>query len=158
MDTEALKAYKVPLHTLWLQRSDVIEIRITAGRPGATNRTIREPVVIQLDQGSRLLGVTMADTKTIKLGRWLRQNWDEFSIAPDEPIPPSTVTYDEAGQVAYFSVWPNLGEASDIQEVRRRAEVVLAEAEGLIKIRIPVKVRRRPEDALSAAAGYLPTR
>ncbi len=157
MKIHSLKAYKVPLHALWLPRTDQIEIRVTAGRRGRPQQSVRKEVTVQLDQASRLLGVLVPDDKRLGLGRWLRQNWEETEAEPDEPVPPSTVVYDEAAQMAYFSVWPNLS-GGEIQEVRRKAELVLGEGGELMVIRMPVKVRRRAEDALSAAAGYLPNR
>ncbi len=157
MKANPLKAYKVPLHALWLPRTDQIEIRVTAGRRGRPRQSIRKEVTVRLDQASRLLGVLAPDDKRLGLGRWLRRSWEETEISPDEPAPPSTVVYDEAAQMAYFSVWPNLS-GGEIQEVHRRAELVLGEDGELMLIRMPVKVRRRSEDALSAAAGYLPNR
>lgn len=157
MNPSTLKAYNVPMRTLWLQAQDAVELRITvSGRPQET-KTVRMAVTALLNPNNRqLMGLLVADNKTLRLGRWLRAQWQEVPIAQGEPVPAGVVSYDEGAQFAYFSIWPNLTGVDPERAERRRAEVTLDENGDLRRIRLPVTIRR--QDGLAVAAGYLPTR
>ncbi len=158
MNTISTKAYSVPFRTLWLQGNDSIELRVTLSRRPHGEQTVTFPVTAHLDPDSkRLLGLMVADHKSMRLGRWIRQNWSETAHDPDEPVPSSTVVYDEAAQIAYFSIWPNLNGVEPALAERRRAEIIVDSTGDLLRIRLPVTVRRS-DDGLAVAAGYLSTR
>jgi hypothetical protein len=157
MHFQSPKAYSVPFRALWLQNQDRIELRITlSGRPKKP-RVYNFPVTAHLDPMSkRLLGLLLADNKILRLGRWLREHWEELDLDPDDPIPAGTVVYDEGAQYAYFSLWPNLSGETPERAERRHAEVHVDDNGELTRIRLVTSIRRA--DGLAAAAGYLPTR
>jgi hypothetical protein len=151
------KAYSVPFRALWLKSQDKIELRITLSGKPKNPRIYGFPVTAHLDPMSkRLLGLLIADNKILRLGRWLREHWEEVSISPDEPIPAGTVLYDEGALYAYFSLWPNLSGEEPERAERRQAEVHVDENNELLRIRLITSIRRA--DGMAAAAGYLPTR
>lgn len=151
-------AYHVPYRVIWLQAKDAVELRVTLSSRPREEHVHTHPVQIFLDTSSgRILGIGVADNKSLRLGLWLRQQWEETPLAPDEPIPFGTVAYDQGDGFAYFSVWPDLNE-SDIERVeRRRGQIVLNEAGELLRIRFDVTLRHR-EDGLAGAVGYLANR
>jgi hypothetical protein len=154
-----MKAYLVPIRAIWLQTPDVIELRFAGNRrPDLQGLTDRHEVLVHLDPGQRMLGVSLDDHKRLGLGRWLRQNWEETDHTPGEPVPADTVVYDEAAQVAYFSIWPYLGDPELIRTAVRRADLFFDANHQIQAIRVPVRTRRRREGDLSGATGYLPTR
>jgi hypothetical protein len=158
LNISSTKGYNVPLRAIWLQNQDLIDVRVTvSGKPSAEQVfTVTVTAHINPSTG-QLLGVIVADSKALRLGRWLRANWEEVPVEEGEPVPSSIVIYDEGALFAYFSLWPNLsGEEPEYAE-RRRAEIHLDEEGDLKRIRLPV-TERRSEDALAVAAGYLPTR
>ncbi len=145
------------MRAIWLQTKDVIDLRITAtGRPSGET-IVRSAVAVHLNPSSgQLLGFLLADNKMLRLGRWLRANWQEIPFTEGDPVPSGTVVYDEGAQFAYFSIWPNLSGEEPKRVERRRGEAHIDENGDLQRIRLPVTVRR--EDGLAVAAGYLPTR
>ncbi|MCB0115615.1 MAG: hypothetical protein R2873_18215 [Caldilineaceae bacterium] len=157
MNQFSVKAYSVPMRTIWLQSQDVIDLRVTmSGRPKEL-KSLRMAVTALLNpNNNQLMGLLVADNKTLRLGRWLRTQWDEVPIEEGEPVPSGVVTYDEAAQFAYFSIWPNFTGVDPDRVERRRAEVSVDENGELRRIRLAVTVRRA--DGLAVAAGYLPTR
>jgi hypothetical protein len=158
LNTSFTKGYNVPLRAIWLQNQDIIDVRVTvSGKPSA-DRVFTMPVTAHINPSTgQLLGVIVADSKALRLGRWLRAHWEEVPVEPDEPVPAGVVIYDEGALFAYFSLWPNLSGEEPEHAERRRAEVHVDEEGDLKRIRLPVAVRRG-EDALAVAAGYLPTR
>jgi hypothetical protein len=158
LNLSVAKAYNVPLRAIWLQSQDVIDVRITVSSQSSAEQILHFPVTAHLNPlNKQLLGILLPDSKTLRLGRWLRTNWEEVPLAEGDPIPAGVVVYDEGALFAYFSIWPNLGGDEPERVERRRAEVHV-DAEGeLRRIRLPVTIRRR-EDGLAVAAGYLPTR
>ena len=158
MNRQFTKAYNVPFRALWVQSQDVIDVRMTVSSRPTGEKIFRVPATAHLHPSSdQLLGVLVADHKTLRIGRWLRQNWQEVALDPEGPIPAGTVLYDEGAPYAYFSLWPNLSGEEPKRAERRRAEVHIDENGDLKRIRLPVTIRRR-EDGLAIAAGYLPTR
>jgi hypothetical protein len=151
-------AYHVPYRVIWLQAKDAVELRVTVSGRSREEQVHTQPVQIFLDAASgRMLGIGVADNKSLRLGLWLRQHWEESSLTPGEPIPFGTVAYDQGDGFAYFSVWPDLSE-NEIERVeRRRGRVVLNEAGELLRIYFDVTLRHR-QDGLAGAVGYLANR
>jgi hypothetical protein len=158
LNISSTKAYNVPLRAIWLQNQDLIDVRVTvSGKPSA-EQVFTTPVTAHINPSTgQLLGVVVFDSKALRLGRWLRANWEEVPVEEGEPVPSGVVIYDEGALFAYFSIWPNLSGEEPEHAERRRAEVHLDEEGELRRIRLPVTMRRG-EDALAVAAGYLPTR
>ena len=93
------------------------------------------------------------------MGRWLRQNYAGKPHSQGEATPSGEAVYDEAAQVVFFSLWPRLsaGEGEAVY-LPRKAEIDLDGAGNPTRIRMRVLGRRRKEDELTAAAGFLPER
>jgi hypothetical protein len=158
LNISSTKGYNVPLRAIWLQGQDVIDVRVTVTGKPKGERILTLPVTAHVNRSTgQLLGVIVADSKTLRLGRWLRANWDEIPVEEGESVPSGVVIYDEGALFAYFSIWPNLSGEEPEHAERRRAEVHIDENGELRRIRLPVTIRRG-EDALAVAAGYLPTR
>jgi len=102
--------------------------------------------------------VSIQDHKRLGLGRWLRAAGDEVPFRTDEPLPSGTVRYDEAGQIAYFSIWPLLSEDADAHHYERRGKIYLMRNGGIARIRFPVLNKRGRAGVLGAAAALLATR
>ncbi|MBX3000798.1 MAG: hypothetical protein KF893_19915 [Caldilineaceae bacterium] len=158
MNLTSTKGYSVPLRAIWLQNQDIIDVRVTVSGKPTAERILTMPVTAHINPSTgQLLGVVVLDSKALRLGRWLRANWEEVPVEEGEPVPAGVVIYDEGALFAYFSIWPNLSGEEPEHAERRRAEIHLDEEGDLKRIRLPVTVRRS-EDALAVAAGYLPTR
>lgn len=158
MNLSSIKGYNVPLRAIWLQNQDLIDVRVTVSGKPTAERIFTMPVTAHINPSTgQLLGVVVLDSKALRLGRWLRANWEEVPVEEGEPVPAGVVIYDEGALFAYFSLWPNLSGEEPEHAERRRAEVHLDEEGDLKRIRLPVTVRRG-DDKLAVAAGYLPTR
>jgi len=162
------RAYKVPMRALWLTQRDEIEMRILTGCKPDRNKSVRHWINVHLGDRLELLGISIIDSRELRLGLWLRQNWDEIPLEEDS-VAMNQVAYDEAGQIAYFGLVGGLPE--EVREpaggaagvtvgnvVQRRAEIRFAADDTLCSIRIPVESRRRQDGDLSATVGYLPQR
>ena len=143
------------MRVLWVRSRDVIEIRFLDRRP-APERVTRADVLAHIAD-YRLLGVTLSDTKRLRLGALLRAGRPPLNVAPGDPLPAGTILYDEAARTAYISLWPNLTGGQE-QRVARNARLLLDGQGRLARIRIPVAGPKGEEDALGPAAGLLPRR
>lgn len=154
-DTHSL-TYTVPFRAIWLQQQDLIEIRFRPASPADERIKLDVDAIVG---NYRLLGVQIIDNKRLGIGRWLRQNYTGTPHPQGDPSPSGEAVYNEAAQVVYFSLWPRLsageGEATLL---RRKAEIDLDGAGNPTRIRMRVLGRRRKEDELTAAAGFLPER
>jgi hypothetical protein len=150
------KAYNIRFRALWLRSKDAIDLRIYAKRPVEDNWTSAETVAHVA--AYRLVGVSVQDHKRLGLGRWLREVGKEVPFNEDEPMPSGIVRYDEAGQIAYFSIWPLLSEDAESFNYERTSKIFLLPEGGIARIRVPVKNRRGRAGPLGAAAGRLATR
>lgn len=150
-------AYALAYRALWLRSQDVIEIR---ARHRA--KVVEPPQALEVTAhiaNFRLLGVSLADNKRLGLGRWLRRQAEVVEQAPADPVPAGVVVYDEAARVAYFSLWPRLDPDRHAENRLQRPGQVYVDGDGaLARIRFPVTGRRRQEDELGAAAGFLAER
>ena len=151
-----VRAYEVPFRAVWLRRRDLIDLRIAGGAPHGDSWTTADIVVHVA--AHRLVGITMRDHKRLGLGRWLRAEAPELPYAMDEPLPSGSVRYDEAGQIAYFSIWPLLTEDAEKHDYEREAKVYLLGSGAVARIRFPVMNKRGRAGALGAAAALLATR
>lgn len=153
---DSFKFYSFPFRTLWLRSKDAIDLRMTGKTPAGDTWTTTDVIAHIAD--FRLVGVSVQDHKKLGLGRWLRAEGEEVDFQPDEPLPSQTVRYDEAGRIAYFSVWPLLSAQSDVQTITRPGKIYYLADGSLARIRLPVTDRRGRAGALGAAAGLLATR
>ena len=149
-------AYTVPFRAIWLQQQDLIEIRFRPASPSDERIKLEVDAIVE---NYRLLGVQIVDNKRLGIGRWLRQNYAGKPHAADEIAPSGEAVYNEAAQVVYFSLWPRLsaGEGNAVY-LPRKAEIDLDGMGNPTRIRMRVLGRRRKEDELTAAAGFLPER
>lgn len=163
------KAYKVPMRALWLTQRDEIEIRVLTGCRPDPEKSVRHWINIHLGDRLELLGISVIDSRNLRLGQWLRQNWEEIPAdgsGDDGGLTLNQVAYDEAGQIAYFGLVGGIPEevhdpaagAEVGNVVQRRSEIRFAGDGTLCSIRIPVVTRRRQDGDLSATVGYLPQR
>jgi len=148
--------YTVPFRAIWLQKQDVIEIRFRPASPSDERVKLEVDAIVE---NYRLLGVQIPDNKRLGFGRWLRQHYTGISHKMGEPVGSGEAVYDEAAQMVYFSLWPRLsaGEGETVY-LRRKAEIDLDGEGNPTRIRMRVLGRRRKEDELTAAAGFLPER
>lgn len=151
-----VRTYNLPFRAVWLRRKDLIDLRIAGVNAHPDSWTTAE--VLAHVASFRLVGVTLQDHKRIGLGRWLRSQGEEAAYEPGSPLPSGTASYDEAGQLAYFSVWPLLSADADRRDYARTAKILLAPEGGIARIRFPVMNRRGRAGALGSAAGLLATR
>lgn len=150
------RAYEVPFRTIWLRRRDAIDLRMAGSAPHAQNWTTADIVVHVA--AHRLVGITMRDHKRLGLGRWLRAEAPEIPYAMDRALPSGSVRYDEAGQIAYFSIWPLLADDAVRHDYEREGKVYLLENGAVARIRFPVMNKRGRAGVLGAAAALLATR
>ena len=149
-------AYSVSFRAIWLQQQDLIEIRFRPASPSDERIKLEVDTIVE---NFRLLGVQIIDNKRLGIGRWLRQNYTGKPHAQGEATPSGEAVYNEAAQVVYFSLWPRLSTgAGDAVYLPRKAEIDLDGAGNPTRIRMRVLGRRRKEDELTAAAGFLPER
>jgi hypothetical protein len=154
-DTHVL-SYTVPFRAIWLQQQDLIEIRFRPASPTDERVKLDVDAIVE---NYRLLGVQIIDNKRLGIGRWLRQNYTGKPHAAGETAPSGEAVYNEAAQVVYFSLWPKLSAGKgDAVYLLRKAEIDLDGAGNPTRIRMRVLGRRRKEDELTAAAGFLPER
>ena len=149
-------AFTVPFRAIWLQQQDLIEIRFRPASPADERVKLEVDAIVE---NYRLLGVQIVDNKRLGIGRWLRQNYAGKPHTAGDPTGSGEAVYDDAAQVVYFSLWPKLstGEGSAVY-LPRKAEIDLDGAGNPTRIRMRVLGRRRKEDELTAAAGFLPER
>ncbi len=154
-DTHTL-AYTVPFRAIWLKQKDNIEIRFRPASPSDERIKLEVDAIVE---NYRLLGVQIVDNKRLGIGRWLRKNYEGKPHTPGDATPSGEAVYDEAAQVVFFSLWPRLsaGEGEAVY-LPRKAEIDLDGAGNPTRIRMRVLGRRRKEDELTAAAGFLPER
>ncbi|MCL4833137.1 MAG: hypothetical protein KJZ86_11890 [Caldilineaceae bacterium] len=152
-DTHSL-TYTVPFRAIWLQQQDLIEIRFRPASPADERIKLDVDAIVG---NYRLLGVQIVDNKRLGIGRWLRQNYTGTPHPQGDPSPSGEAVYNEAAQVVYFSLWPRLS-AGEAVYLSRKAEIDLDGAGNPTRIRMRVLGRRRKEDELTAAAGFLPER
>ena len=151
-----LRAFDLPFRTVWVRRKDMIDLRFSRGTPETDDWTNAD--LVAHISAFRLVGVSVQDHKRLGLGRWLRANGSEIPFMADEPMPSGTVAYDEAGQIAYFSVWPQLSEDADARHYERRGKIHLMPNGGVARIRFPVLNKRGRAGVLGTAAALLATR
>ena len=155
-DRENVKAYNVPFRAIWLRSKDMIDLRFKGSTPNAENWTTAE--IVAHIAGPRLVGVSMKDHKRLGLGRWLRATGEEMPFEADEPLPSGTVRYDEAGHIAYFSIWPLLSDDAGSRDYERECKIYLLPNGGVARIRFPVMNKRSRAGTLGTAATLLATR
>lgn len=149
-------AYPVPFRAVWLRNRDQIEIRFRPASPRDERITLEIDAIVE---NFRLLGVQIPDNKRMGIGRWLRNNYTGSPHTEGEATGSGEVVYNDAAQMAYFSLWPRLSQGEGEAEfLRRKAEIDLDGEGNLTRIRFHVLGRRRREDELAAAAGFLPER
>ncbi len=149
-------AYTVPFRAVWLQQKDLIEVRFRPASPSDERIKMEIDAVVE---NFRLLGVQVVDNKRLGIGRWLRQNYDGTPHAQGDSVPSGEAIYNDAAQVVYFSLWPRLSAgAGEAVYLPRKAEIDLDGVGNLTRIRMRTLGRRRQEDELTAAAGFLPER
>lgn len=154
-DTHIL-SYTVPFRAIWLKQQDLIEIRFRPASPADERIKLEVDAIVE---NYRLLGVQIIDNKRLGMGRWLRQNYTGKPHSQGEATPSGEAVYDEAAQVVFFSLWPRLSAGEgDAVYLSRKAEIDLDGAGNPTRIRMRVLGRRRKEDELTAAAGFLPER
>ena len=151
-----VRAFDLPFRTVWVRRKDMIDLRVSKSAPETDNWTNAD--IVAHISAFRLVGVSVKDHKRLGLGRWLRANGNEIPFIADEPMPSGTVAYDEAGQIAYFSVWPQLSEEADARHYERRGKIYLKRNGGIARIRFPVLNKRGRAGVLGTAAALLGTR
>ena len=151
-----VRAFDLPFRTVWVRRKDMIDLRVSRSSPETDSWTNADIVAHVGD--FRLLGISVKDHKRLGLGRWLRANGDEIPFIADEPMPSGTVAYDEAGQIAYFSIWPQLSEDADARHYERSGKIYLKRNGGIARIRFPVLNKRGRAGVLGTAAALLATR
>ena len=151
-----VRAFDLPFRTVWVRRKDMIDLRVSTSTLDTDNWTYAD--LMAHISAFRLVGVSVQDHKRLGLGRWLRANGNEIPFMADEPMPSSTVAYDEAGQIAYFSVWPQLSEDADARHYERRGKIYLMPDGGVARIRFPVLNKRGRAGVLGTAAALLATR
>ena len=149
-------SYTVPFRAVWLQQKDLIEVRFRPSSPSDERTKLEVEAIVE---SYRLLGVQIVDNKRLAIGRWLRQNYAGKPHAQGDTVPSGEAVYNEAAQVVYFSLWPRLSAgAGEAVYLRRKAEIDLDGAGNPTRIRMRTLGRRRQEDELTAAAGFLPER
>jgi len=149
-------SYTVPFRAIWLKQQDLIEIRFRPASPSDERVNLEVDAIVE---NYRLLGVQIVDNKRLGLGRWLRQKYTGTPCTPGESTPSGEAVYNEAAQVVYFSLWPRLSAgAGEAVYLTRKAEIDLDGEGNPTRIRMRVLGRRRKEDELTAAAGFLPER
>ena len=153
---ENIKAFNIPFRTIWLHRKDMIDLRMTGRTPEVDNWTTAD--IVAHIAAFRLVGVSMQDHKRLGLGRWLRATGKEILYEAGEPMPSGTVSYDEAGKIAYFSVWPLLSDDVERHNYERKGKVYLLQGGGVARIRFPVLNHRGRAGVLGTAAAQLATR
>ena len=151
-----VRAFDLPFRTVWVRRKDMIDLRVSRSTPETDNWTNAD--IVAHISAFRLVGVSVKDHKRLGLGRWLRENGNEIPFIAAEPMPSGTVVYDEAGQIAYFSVWPQLSEDADARHYERRGKIYLKRNGGIARIRFPVLNKRGRAGVLGTAAALLATR
>ena len=151
-----VRAFDLPFRTVWVRRKDSIDLRVAQGTPDTDNWTNAD--LVAHISAFRLVGVSVQDHKRLGLGRWLRANGNEIPFMGDEPMPSGTVAYDEAAQIAYFSVWPQLSEDADARHYERVGKIYLMRNGGVARIRFPVLNKRGRAGVLGTAAALLATR
>lgn len=152
----SIRAFDLPFRTVWVRRKDMIDLRVSRSTSETENWTSAD--LVAHISALRLVGVSVQDHKRLGLGRWLRANGNEIPFVADEPMPSGTVAYDEAGQIGYFSVWPQLSEDADTRHYERRGKVYLMPNGGVARIRFPVLNKRGRAGVLGTAAALLATR
>ena len=152
----SVRAFDLPFRTVWVRRKDMIDLRVSRSTRETENWTNADLVAHVSD--FRLVGVSVQDHKRLGLGRWLRAQGNEIPFLADEPMPSGTVAYDEAGQIAYFSIWPQLSEDADARNYERRGKIYLMPNGGVARIRFPVLNKRGRAGVLGTAAALLATR
>ena len=151
-----IRAFELPFRAVWVRRKDMIDLRIARRAPETDSWTSAD--LVAHISAYRLIGVSIQDHKRLGLGRWLRATGDEVPFRDDEPLPPGTVRYDEAGQIAYFSIWPQLSDSADAHHYERKGKVLLTGNGEIARIRFPVLNSRGRAGVLGAAAALLATR
>ncbi len=151
-----VRAFDLLFRTVWVRRKDMIDLRVSRSTPETDNWTNAD--IVAHISAFRLVGVSVKDHKRLGLGRWLRENGNEIPYIADEPMPSGTVVYDEAGQIAYFSVWPQLSEGADARHYERRGKIYQKRNGGIARIRFPVLNKRGRAGVLGTAAALLATR
>ena len=151
-----VRAFDLPFRAVWVRRKDMIDLRVSRGTQG-TDIWTNADLVAHIS-AFRLVGVSVQDHKRLGLGRWLRANGNEIPFKADEPMPSGTVAYDEAGHIAYFSIWPQLSEDADARHYERRGKIYLLRNGGVARIRFPVLNKRGRAGVLGTAAALLATR
>ncbi len=151
-----VRAFDLPFRTVWVRRKDMIDLRVSRDTPDTENWTNAD--LVAHISTFRLVGVSVQDHKRLGLGRWLRAHGNEIPFLADEPMPSGTVAYDEAGQIAYFSIWPQLSEDADARHYERRGKIYLMPNGGVARIRFPVLNKRGRAGVLGTAAALLATR
>jgi hypothetical protein len=151
-----VRTFDIHFRTVWLRRKDVIDLRMTGRTPEEDNWTTAD--IVAHIAAFRLVGVSMQDHKRLGLGRWLRATGKEVPFEEGQPLPSGTVCYDEAGQIAYFSVWPLLSEDVEKHNYERKGKVYLLQGGGVARIRFPVLNHRGRAGVLGTAAAQLATR
>lgn len=152
----SVRAFDLPFRAVWVRRKDMIDLRVSRSARETDNWTNAD--LVAHVSAFRLVGVSVQDHKRLSLGRWLRANGNEIPFIADEPMPSGTVAYDEAGQIAYFSIWPQLSEDPDARHYERRGKVYLMPNGGVARIRFPVLNKRGRAGVLGTAAALLATR
>ncbi len=155
-DPRSAKAYSIPFRALWLRRKDMIDLRISGKTPDADNWTTAE--IVAHIAAYRLVGVSVQDHKKLGLGRWLRAVGKEIAFNAREPLPSGIVRYDEAGQIAYFSIWPLLSNDAETYNYERQSKVYFLQNGSIARLCFPVMNKRGRAGVLGAAAGLLATR
>ena len=151
-----IRAFDLPFRSVWVRRKDMIDLRISRGAPKTDSWTSAD--IVAHISAFRLIGVSIQDHKKLGLGRWLRATGNEVPFRAGEPLPSGTVKYDEAGQIAYFSIWPQLSEDADTHHYERKGKVFMMRNGGIARIRFPVLNNRGRGGVLGAAAALLATR
>lgn len=151
-----VRAYEIPFRTIWLRRKDMIDLRMAGGTPEEDNWTTAD--IVAHIVAFRLVGISMRDHKRLGLGRWLRGTGKEILFDADEPLPSGTISYDEAGQIAYYSIWPLLSDEGKRHHYERKGKVFLLRDGGVARIRFPVLNKRGRAGVLGTVASLLPTR
>jgi len=152
----SVRAFDLPFRTVWVRRKDMIDLRVSRSTRETENWTNADLVAHVSD--FRLVGVSVQDHKRLGLGRWLRAQGNEIPFLANEPMPSGTVAYDEAGQIAYFSIWPQLSEDAYARNYERSGKKYLMPNGGVARIRFPVLNKRGGAGVLGTAAALLATR
>ena len=151
-----VRTFDLPFRAVWVRRKDMIDLRVSRNAPQTDSWTNAD--VVASVSAFRLVGVSVKDHKRLGLGRWRRESGNEVPFIAGEPMPSGTVAYDEAGQIAYFSIWPQLSEDADARHHERRGKIYLKGNGGIARIRFPVLNKRGRAGLLGSAAALLATR